>query len=134
MRKIMLTATLAVLLSMLIAHADEGDKTPAKAPYVHSVIVYLKKDTPPAKREALIADCHKVLGKIPTVRGLWAGEPAAKGSPDAVKDFQVGLLVLFDNYDGLKTYLDHPDHLKFVETYLPLAEKIQVYDYTDKGK
>src|ERR1700730_2430017 len=34
MRKIMLTATLAALLPVLIAKADEGDKTPAKAPYV----------------------------------------------------------------------------------------------------
>jgi hypothetical protein len=137
MRKIMLTAMLALAVPVLVADANdgEGDKTPAKAPYVHSVIFYLKKDTPAAKREAMIADCHKMLGKIPTVRGLWVGEPAAKSTPDiAVKDFHVGLLVLFENSDGLKTYLDHADHLKFVEIYLPLVEKVVVYDFADKGK
>jgi hypothetical protein len=136
MRIHLLTATLALLVTAVIASADEGkgDKTPSKAPFVHPVIFYLKKDTPAAKREALIADCHKMLAKIPSVRGLWAGEPAAKSTPEAVKDFQVGLLVLFDNAEGLKAYLEHPDHLKFVEIYLPLIEKIQVYDFVDKAK
>jgi hypothetical protein len=136
MRKFVLMATLALTMPVFVASADEGDKTGApKAPYVHAVVFYLKKDTPPAKREAMIADCHKVLGKIPSVRGIWVGEPAAKGTPDiGVKDFSVGLLVLFDNDDGLKTYLDHPEHLKFVETYLPLVEKVAAYDFMDKSK
>jgi hypothetical protein len=134
MRKIVLTALMTLTVPVLIAHADEGDKTPKKAPYVHSVIFYLKKDTPPAKREAMIADCHKMLEKIPTVRGLLVGEPAEKGTEIAVKDYSIGLLVLFDDYDGLKTYADHKDHLKFVEMYLPLCEKVVVYDFMDKTK
>jgi hypothetical protein len=135
MQKILALTALFVAAPLLAASADEGDKTAPKAPYVHSVIFYLKKDTAPAKRDAMIADCHKVLGKVPTVRGIWAGEPAAKGTPDvAVKDYQVGLLVLFENYDGLKTYLDHPEHLKFVEIYGPSIEKVLVYDFADKAK
>jgi hypothetical protein len=140
MRKIVVTVVLALMAWLAVpvpgGWADQGDPPKsAQPPYVHSVIFYLKKDTPAAKREELIADCHKVLGKIPSVRGIWVGQPAAKGTPDfAVKDFHVGLLVLFDNYEGLKTYLEHPIHLKFVEMYSPHIEKVLVYDFMNKAK
>lgn len=115
-----------------------GEAQPPKdtrPPYVHSVIVYFKKETPPAKVEACIADCHKVLAKIASVKSLWAGRPAEKATKDlAVKDFQVGLTLLFDNYEGLKAYEDDPAHVKFVETYLPVVEKILVYDVLNQAK
>jgi hypothetical protein len=98
-------------------------------------VFYLKKDTPPAKVEAMIADCHGMLAKIPTVRGLWAGRPADKASPNlAVKDYHVALVILFDNYDGFTTYADHPTHLKLVETYSPLFDKVLVYDFENQAK
>ena len=107
----------------------------AKPQYVHSVIVYFKKDAPPAKVEDCITDCHKVLAKIASVKGLWAGRPAEKATKDlAVKDFQVGLTILFDNFDGLKAYEDDPAHVKFVQTYLPIVEKIVVYDVMNQPK
>jgi len=141
MRKIVVMATLALTAWLAVplwaGRAEESAQPPktGQPPYVHSVVFYLKKDTPPAKVGAMITDCHDVLGKIPTVRGLWAGRPADRATPDkAVKDYQVGLVVLFDNYDGLRAYLDHPTHLKLVETYSPLFEKVLVYDFENQAK
>ena len=61
MRKIVVTATVALALWCGISpsggNADNGAQ-PQKAsqpPYVHTVVFYLKKDTPPAKVEAMIA-------------------------------------------------------------------------------
>jgi Stress responsive A/B Barrel Domain len=135
--KLALALTTAIAILQITARADDGAQPPkmGQPPYVHSVVFYLKKDTPPAKVEAMIADCHTILGKIPTVRGLWAGRPADKATPDrAIKDYQVGLVVLFDNYDGLKTYLDYPTHLKLVETYSPFFDKVLVYDFENQTK
>jgi hypothetical protein len=140
MQKIVATVLLALAAGLVIrqspARADDPQAAKSgQPPYVHTVVFYLKKDTPPPKVEAMIADCHSILGKIPTVRGLWAGRPAAKATPDkAITDYQVGLTVLFDNYDGLKTYLDHPTHLKLVETYAPLFDKVLVYDFENQAK
>jgi hypothetical protein len=140
MRKIVVSAAVLAAASLMIAIGAEKSQAaqpPKKGqpPYVHSVVFYLKKDTPPAKIQAMIADCHSILGKIPSVRGLWAGRPADKGTPDlAVKDYQLGLMVLFDDYDGLKAYLDNPTHLKFVETYAPTFEKALVYDFQNQAK
>ncbi len=107
------------------------------APYVHTVIFHLKKDAPAGEAEALIADAHELLRPIPTVRDLRAGKPARKATPDfAGKDYDVGLLVLFDDFEGLETYLKHPMHLKYVEKHEKYLEtdKLLVYDFVDQKK
>ncbi|HYV37072.1 MAG TPA: Dabb family protein [Gemmataceae bacterium] len=141
MKKIRIAATLIVIAWLAISQLDrgavQGQQPPkaAPAPYAHSVILYLKKDTPPAKVEELIADCHKTLGKIPSVRGLWVGRRAEKTSASfADKDFSVGLVLLFDNYDGLKAYEVDATHQKLVQTYMPFIEKIVVYDFENQMK
>jgi Stress responsive A/B Barrel Domain len=140
MRNFALTLTLVLMccLTLPLAASRADDQQPPKmapAPYVHTVVFYLKKDTPPAKVEAMISDCHTILAKIATVRGLWVGRPAAKGTPEkALTDYSVGLTITFDNFDGLKTYLEHPTHLKLVDTYSPFFEKVLVYDFENQLK
>ena len=107
------------------------------APYVHAVIFHVKKDAPEGEVAALISDAHELLAPIPSVRELRVGRPAEKSTPDlAKKDFQVGLLVLFDDFEGLETYLKHPQHLKYVDKHLNHVdlEKLQVYDFVNQSK
>jgi hypothetical protein len=129
------------MAAVLFGLASMGVNCPAvaaddpKAPYVHSVIFYLKKDAPKDEGKALIADAHELLAKIPTVRMIKIGPPAEKSTPEVAKmDYQIGLLVLFDNYDGLKTYLDHPLHVKYVENHMKHIEKVLVYDFENAKK
>lgn len=126
---------LSVLLSGLCAGGETRAADKPEAPYVHAVIFYLKKDAPKDEAKALIADASELLAKIPTVRLVKAGVPADKATPKvAVTDYQVGLLVLFDNYDGLKTYLDHPLHTKYVEKHEKHIDKVLVYDFLNQVK
>jgi hypothetical protein len=106
------------------------------APYVHVVIFHLKKDAPPGEADALIADARELLRPIPSVRELRTGPPAVKAKPDRARsDYQVGLLVLFDNQAGLDLYLTHPNHLKFVEKHMKhLSDQLAVYDFLDQRK
>jgi hypothetical protein len=142
MRKVLLTLTVAAigLFACDIAgtgHAKEKkkEKGAAKPPYVHAVIFYLKKDAPKDEVETLIDDSHKLLAKIPSVKGLWVGRPAEKSTPKfAVTDYQVGLLVLFDNADGLTEYLDHKLHLEYVEKHAKHFERVPVYDFINQKK
>jgi hypothetical protein len=118
------------------AGAKGGEQPRAKmANYVHTVIFYLKKDAPRGEAGALIKDAHQMLTKIPTVRRLSAGRPAEKATPDvAITDFQVGLLVHFDDYKGLQTYLDHPLHTEYVQKHKKYWEKVAVYDFINQTK
>src|SRR5262245_52971037 len=102
----------AGLLAVWAGQGRTADKAAAAPPYVHAVIFHLKKDAPANEAEALIADAQEMLRAIPSVRDLRVGRPAEKSSEKFVKkDYDVGLLLLFDDYEGLKTYLDHPLHL-----------------------
>jgi hypothetical protein len=119
------------------AAKDAAPSADKAAQFVHTVIFRLKKDAPANEVEALIADAHELLRPIPTVRDLRIGRPAEKATPDfAHKDYQVGLLVLFDDFDGLKTYLDHPMHQKYVEKHVKYVDtdKPFVYDFVNQKK
>jgi hypothetical protein len=136
-RMLMLAAVLLTVVSTtsltVSSRADDKPGAKADAPYVHCVIFYLKKDAPKDTAKALIADAHEILAKIPTVRSIKIGLPAEKATPKfAVNDYQVGLLVLVDNFDGLKTYLEHPLHLKYVEKHEKHLEKVLVYDFINQ--
>jgi hypothetical protein len=132
---------LAVLCSIAVAAlaapaARAEDKKDAGAPFVHTVIFYLKADVPSGVADELVADCHNMLGKIPTVRHLRAGKPSEGSSGLTKKDYAVGLMILFDDAAGFKTYADHPDHKKLVQKYFKYFDpaKLVMYDFVDAKK
>jgi len=141
-RLVLLLAVVAVSLTLTFAcPAGAAQKelprvVKEEAPYVHVVLFTLKKDAPNDTLENLIKDCHELLAKIPTVRVLRVGRPAEKATEISKKDYQVGLMVLFDDYAGLKTYLDHEKHVKFVEKYLKHVEarELRVFDFENQKK
>jgi len=107
------------------------------APFVHVVVISLKKDAPEGEADALITDAHEMLRPIPTVRDLRAGKPDEKAtSPLAKKDFSVALLLLFDNHDDLQTYSNHPSHLKYVQKHMKYIDttKLLVYDFVNQKR
>ncbi len=113
-----------------------GSASNKAAPYVHVVIFTIKKDAPEGTTDKVIADCQELLAKIPSVRDLKAGKPAEKSTEIAKKNYQVGLLVLFDDYDGLKAYLDHKLHLEFLDRNKKFFEtsELGVYDFVNSQK
>jgi hypothetical protein len=117
-------------------HAAE-DKAAAKPAFTHVVVFYLTKDAPKEEADALIADCHAMLSKISTVRDLKAGKPSDKGAPMVSRtDYHVGLLVLFDNADGMKAYLDDKLHQDFITKHGKYIDrdKLIVLDFQDQAK
>lgn len=135
MKRVPFVLAFALALCGLWGPAPAADEKQGDAPYVHTVIFYLKKDAPKDTAKAMIDDAFELLAKIPSVRGIKSGLPAAQSTPKfAVTDYQVGLVVLFDNYAGLDTYLKHPMHDKYVEKHMKYIEKALVYDFVDKTK
>jgi hypothetical protein len=122
------------LCAIFSGFSRADDKTGSPLPVVHTVIFYLKPDAPPEAADAIVADCHEMLAKVPTVRMLKAGR-AADASPTK-KGFGVGLVIFFDDAEGLKTYTAHPLHRGFVAKHLKNIEtsKLGVYDFVDAKK
>ena len=136
-------------LTIFLLGGDEPDNSPrpadfkrkaleeakeTAASYTHVVLFHLKKDAPKGDEESLIADCQQMLTKIPTVRKLRAGRPAQQATERTNKDYQVGLMVLFDNFEGLQKYLDHDQHKQFVKKHEKSFEKVQVFDFENQLK
>ncbi len=110
---------------------------PTTASYVHTVIFRLKKDAPADTADKMIADSHTLLAAIPTVRLIHAGKPAPEDQSTpkvAVRDYDVALLVLFDDAAGLKTYIDHDMHKKWVAEFDKYFDKVDVFDFSDAPK
>ena len=96
---------------------------------VHVVVLKAKPDTAPDDVKVLIDECYAQLAKLKTVRGLWAGKPAAKSVEGAATDYTLALVLVFDDAEGLKTYFDDPIHQKFMERHLKKWETPLVYDF-----
>jgi hypothetical protein len=132
----------AVMLSAAaLADSKNDEKKPDKekgpANYMHVVVFHLKKDAPKDAVSSAIADCHTMLADIPSVRGLKVGRPAERGTPDVPKqNYDFALVVMVENFDGLKAYLEHPKHLEFVKKHGPNfdLEKLQIFDFSDQKK
>jgi hypothetical protein len=99
---------------------------------VHVVILKLKADSSSGEAQAVIDDTYSQLSKIKTVRGVWAGKPATKATPEAAGDYAVALVFVFDDVAGLKAYLKDPAHTKFADKHLKLWETPLVYDFEPK--
>jgi TolA-binding protein len=96
---------------------------------VHVVVLKAKANTAPSDIKDLIDESYSQLAKLKTVRGLWAGRPAAMPTEGAAADYTVALVLAFDDAAGLKTYFDDPIHQKFMDRHLKNWETPLVYDF-----
>ncbi len=136
----MMRLSVVLALVFLGTASVRAEEKKLKAPavgggYVHVVIFTLKKDAPAKAVDEVIADCHKLLGKISVVRSVKAGRPSSDVAEKVVKkDYDVGLIVLVDDFKGIKAYLEDPLHVEFVKKHGKYFDmkKLQVFDFIDQ--
>jgi hypothetical protein len=97
--------------------------------FVHTVYFWTKPNTPAAAVDQLIADCHALLAKIPTVKHLWAGRPANTPRDVVDNSYAVGLTVVLHDSAGHDAYQVHELHLQFIARNKQHWQRVQVYDF-----
>lgn len=125
-RKFITTA--AVLSAGSFASAMPTTRMKNKYPVIHHVFFWMKN---PASKEDLdqLVEGVKTLSKIPTVREIHVGVVASTEKRDVVDNsWGVSELMFFSDLEGQAAYQDHPIHLKFIEKYSHLWDKVVVYD------
>jgi hypothetical protein len=78
-----------------------------------------------------------MLAKISVVRSVKAGRPAKDVAEKVVKtNYDVGLLVFVDDFEGIKAYLKDPLHVEFVKKHGKHFDmkELKVYDFVDQKK
>ena|ERR1035437_1470799 len=97
--------------------------------FVHSVYFWVNAGTPAAAVDQLLADCQALLGKIPSVRHLWAGRPAMTPRDVVDNSYAIGLTVVLDDDAGHDLYQKHALHQQFISRNKTHWSRIQVYDF-----
>lgn len=101
-----------------------------KGMFIHHVYFWLKKPGDKADTSKLIEGLRK-LSKVKTIQQFSIGVPA--NTPREVVDnsYAISWLCFFKNGKDQGSYQVDPIHLKFVEDYAHLWEKVIVYDTVD---
>ncbi len=123
-RKFIKNAGLAALATAAPI-ASEAAKT--KEVFVHHVYFYLKNPKNAADTAKLIEGLT-TLSKIKEIQFVHIGTPASTNRSVIEKGYDVSWLLFFKNLMEEEIYQTHPVHLKFIEDYSHLWEKVIVYD------
>jgi len=94
----------------------------------HLVFVGLED---PADAAAIIADSDELLAQIPSVTYYFCGPHHDIGRSGIDAAYDIALGVGFDDDDGYRTYLEHPDHVEFVRRWRPRAKWLRIHDVLD---
>ncbi|HVC93336.1 MAG TPA: Dabb family protein [Pirellulales bacterium] len=98
----------------------------------HTVYFTLHEPTPENRRN-LVESCHKHLSCHPGTVFYAAGTPADLDRPVNVRDWDVGLHVIFLDRAAHDAYQVAPAHLKFVEENKPSWKQVRVFDSDVSG-
>ncbi|GAB2794311.1 Dabb family protein [Rhabdobacter roseus] len=123
-RKFLLSSGLAALSAAAPLAAEPEKK---KDLFVHHVYFYLKNPDS-AQDEAKLREGLDKLAKVPTIQLAHIGSPAPTNRSVIEKGYSVSWLCFFKNLIEEEIYQTHPIHLKFIEEYSHLWEKVVVYD------
>jgi hypothetical protein len=115
-------------LGSLLATAKPKKKI--KKVFVHQVYFWLKNPGNQADTDKLVEGLE-ALAKVAVIKQYHIGKPA--GTPREVVDgtYAISWLTMFDNAADQDVYQVDPIHLKFVENYKHLWEKVAIYDSVD---
>ncbi|WP_187262204.1 Dabb family protein [Pontibacter beigongshangensis] len=98
--------------------------------FVHHVYFWLKNPDSAADKAKLIEGLN-TLKAIKQIKLAHIGVPASTNREVIERGYAVSWLLFFDNQQQQDVYQEHPVHLKFVENYAHLWEKVIVYDSVD---
>jgi hypothetical protein len=95
--------------------------------FVHAVYFWLKPGVQPEQTRQF-EDLALAMAKIPGVRHLWVGKPAATDRPVIDRSYSYALTVVLDDAAAEGVYQKHPIHDAFREKCSPLWTKVLIYD------
>lgn len=121
---------LVLLLACMLASAcrSQGPARAGGAQLVHQVFFTLRDDTDEA-RGALVEACYSSLSELPGIRYFSAGvrDEGIDGSAND-RDFDVSLVVVFEDRGAHDRYLADPAHVAFVEAQRSNWQVVRVFD------
>jgi hypothetical protein len=120
----------AAMAGTAIFAANQLQATDMKKVFIHHVYFWLKNPGNAADRDKLVEGLTK-LSKVKTIKNFHIGKPAGTSRDVIDSSYAVSWFTYFDNDADQASYQTDPIHLKFVEDYSHLWQKVIVYDSID---
>ncbi|MET0392767.1 MAG: Dabb family protein [Chitinophagaceae bacterium] len=117
--------------SVIFATGPQQAGKNMKNVFIHHVYFWLKNAGSAADQDKLAEGLQKLSG-VKTIRQYHIGKPAATSRDVIDTSYALSWLVVFDNDADQASYQTDPIHLKFVEDYAHLWQKVIVYDSVDR--
>lgn len=121
------------LVSLALVFAGCGSLTGCAAtrpaPLIHLVFIQLHD---PSQVEDLLADCDRLLPGIPGVVSYAAGRHLDIGRQNIDSDYDLALVVGFEDEDAYQGYVVHPDHVNLVNAWKERFRQLMVRDFDDR--
>jgi hypothetical protein len=124
MKMIILAVVVLAVFALTGMAADAGKKS---GKLRHVVAFKYKETTSPADQKKVADGIRALTKKVKVVKDF---EWGINNSPENLnKGFTHGFILTFASEEDRKTYLDHPEHKKFVEMAMPLIGDVFVIDF-----
>lgn len=118
-----------LLAAILLSTTSCNENREIQYDFCHHVYFWLNNPESPADRAEFEQGLNSLL-EIEEIRLYQIGVPEPGTADRGVVDgsYTYSLLVFFDDINGHDIYQDHPVHVKFVEDYQHLWNRVVVYD------
>ena len=99
----------------------------------HIVLLKPHASLSPVDRNTILRRVTTAVTTCPTVRACRIGRRILHGLPGyeqgAAEDYHYALIVEFDDVEGLRAYLQHPEHASLGELFTSATAGALAYDY-----
>ena len=96
--------------------------------FIHTVYFWMKPEITAEQKADFVANGMKKLAKAPTLHKVYFGPPAGTDREVVDNSYDFAWICHFKNAADQDAYQVEPIHLKFVEDYQYMWERVQVYD------
>jgi len=128
-----LMTAVALGLTINLSQGTKSMADEAKSQMLIHNVYFTLKDGTPENTQKLTDACHKYLKDHPGVIFFAAGPLVQElDRPVNVRDFHVGLHVIFKTKNDHDVYQTAATHLKFIEENKPTWDKVRVFDTYSK--
>jgi len=135
MKKIVV-GTFLLTLGLTTGALLAANKFGAPKSIVHVVTILWKEDSTPQQQQAALEGVKKMAGEIPGIKNVWIKStkvqgrgPGKDGKPG--RPYDTAFVIEFADQAAADRYVDHPAHVEWNKTYLPIREESTSHQITN---
>ncbi len=111
-----------------VAKLKANNEAEVSTGFIHTVFFWMKDGVTDDEKKTFVEKGLKELTKCPTIQNSYYGPPAHTPREVVDNSYDYAWVCHFKSKEDEAKYQDDPIHLKFIEDFKHLWDKVQVYD------